>query len=171
MDFSKQIVPKTNKDGEANDCDKLESIYDKLLPMQLPTRAWLETDDVPYFLTPPVFSRFDTVHYYNSQTATSEEAVKEPEKKANALNTIGRTRRRRQGYTIFMNFNDEVVPQKPNPEAMNVLRLKMISERDYEDIKRVNIFLTPSLPNCVCNIYKKYLYRSLNILFYRFKQI
>lgn len=124
--------------------DRLQNVYEKLLPSGVPSSSWLGEDDVPYFLTPPVFSRFDTIHYYNSQKTartgrtkrTKPMQLQQSRKKTDApQNTIGRTRRRRQGFAIFMNWTDGNIPNRPNPEAMKILRIKFLNEQHFTTMR------------------------------------
>lgn len=84
---------------------------------------------MPLFLTPPVFSRFDTVHYYNAQK------VKDTNSDSHI---IGRTRKRRTGYGIFLNFKDENVPKKPYTESLKMLHIKFLNDGPYARMKQVS---------------------------------
>ncbi|GLV42415.1 lethal (2) 37Cd [Carabus blaptoides fortunei] len=122
-----QYLPAHTKKGDP--CgSKLENIYDRLRPSFLPTASWLSEDNVPLFLTPPVFSRFDTVHYYNAQKVKDTNGDS---------HIIGRTRKRRTGYGIFLNFKDENVPKKPYTESLKMLHIKFLNEGPYERMKQL----------------------------------
>lgn len=137
MDF----MPSNPEESEANESKKLVSLLHELFPEEVPTKEWFENErNVPFFLTPPVFSRFDTVHYYNTQNSAKEKEQEKSAKKANIPNTIGRTRQRRMGFAYFVNFMENKVPQKANPEAFKLLRIKFLTEKHYDSIKQVVYF-------------------------------
>lgn len=124
-----------------NPSSKLENMYDRLFPNTIPTVDWLNEDNVPYFLTPPVFSRFDTIHYYSSQkdSKNGNIAPKKREKKRDLTSTtIGRTRKRRTGFGIFVNFSDGHTPTRPNPEALKLLQIKFLNEEHFNML--MNLF-------------------------------
>ncbi|KOC65841.1 General transcription factor 3C polypeptide 5 [Habropoda laboriosa] len=94
-----QYLPMTQK---KDDPKKLECIYDKIYPSHIPHYAWLR-NDVPYFLPPAAFSRMDTVQQYVPKT----EINSYPE------NVIGKSRKRRAGFSNFIYFSTPEVPTKP----------------------------------------------------------
>lgn len=64
------------------------------------------------------------------QTDQQPGAGREDEKKTDMV--VGRFRKRRAGYGMASHFRDETVPQKPQPTAVKMLRLKFLDS--YQEI-------------------------------------
>ncbi|XP_062593081.1 general transcription factor 3C polypeptide 5-like [Saccostrea cucullata] len=115
---------------------ELEQIHDRLVYRTFVDRNEFLDRDVPSFLPPVIFSRFDypDKDYLYRDGITHREGYMNPEKDRPA-NLIGTVRERRKVYTVFLNFNDDV-PEKPRDEALAHLRLKYNEpEREKEIYK------------------------------------
>lgn len=123
--------------------NRLQNIHDKMFPPEIPDLDWLQQEDTPYFLTPPAFSRFDTIHFYSGNKVATFTGKKEKHtvkrREIPLTHTIGRTRKRRQNYGVFVRFSDNFVPQNPKPEALKLLTVKLITEEQRQIVQQVNI--------------------------------
>lgn len=54
-------------------------------------------------------------------------------------NVIGRTRRRRSGYAIFLTYKNapEVAPKAPNRKCLNLLQVKFLDGTQLNTLKKV----------------------------------
>ncbi|XP_043790065.1 general transcription factor 3C polypeptide 5 isoform X2 [Apis laboriosa] len=104
------------------DPKKLECIYDKIYPSNMPHYSWLK-NDVPYFLPPAAFSRMDTVQQYIPKT----EVNSSPEK----------TRKRRAGFLNFVDFSTAEVPSKPPAGIETAMKVKFIQNIHFEQIRQI----------------------------------
>ncbi|XP_012278191.1 general transcription factor 3C polypeptide 5 [Orussus abietinus] len=119
-----QYLPITKKfNSKENEC-----IYENLYPTNVPTFDWL-LNDVPYFLPPPAFSRMDNVQNYVPKTEP-DEILKDT--------VIGKTRKRRGGFSNYIHFNSEEVPRKPPKGIETAMKVKFIQEPHVQ--KMVELF-------------------------------
>ncbi|CAK9799769.1 General transcription factor 3C polypeptide 5 [Anthophora quadrimaculata] len=118
-----QYLPMTQK---KEDPKKLECIYDKIYPSHIPHYAWLR-NDVPYFLPPAAFSRMDTVQQYVPKT----EINSYPE------NVIGKSRKRRAGFSNFIYFSTPEVPTKPPVGIETAMKVKFVQNAHLEQIRQI----------------------------------
>ncbi|XP_026466551.1 general transcription factor 3C polypeptide 5 isoform X2 [Ctenocephalides felis] len=111
----------------------LKCYYDEIVPLGLPSAAWMGAD-APLFLTPATFSRIDNQQNLSlaldSYTKDSADATH---------NVIGRTRRRRSGYAIFLSFKNapEVAPKAPNRKCLNLLQVKFLDGTQLNTLKKL----------------------------------
>ncbi|XP_051173248.1 general transcription factor 3C polypeptide 5 [Leptopilina boulardi] len=103
-----------------------ECIYNKIYPMDIPRFKWLDVD-VPYFLPPAAFSRMVSVQQYVPKTVLDSEP----------MNVIGKTRKRRHGFTNFVNFTDPEVPFKPPIGIDTAMRVKFLQNFHLEKIEKL----------------------------------
>ncbi|OAD55297.1 General transcription factor 3C polypeptide 5 [Eufriesea mexicana] len=108
------------------DPKKLECIYDKIYPSNIPHYSWLK-NDVPYFLPPAAFSRMDTVQQYVPKT----EVNSYPE------NIIGKSRKRKTGFSNFIYFSTPQVPTKPPAGIETAMKVKFIQNVHFEQIRQI----------------------------------
>ncbi|XP_012262747.2 general transcription factor 3C polypeptide 5 [Athalia rosae] len=113
------ITPSMKNPGE-NEC-----IYDSIYPVNVPPYSWLK-NKVPYFLPPAAFSRMDNVQLYVPKTGTDSA----PE------NVIGKTRKRRAGYSNFINFHTPAVPTHPPKGIENAMRVKFLQTFHLERVRK-----------------------------------
>nr|XP_022327588.1 general transcription factor 3C polypeptide 5-like isoform X1 [Crassostrea virginica]XP_022327589.1 general transcription factor 3C polypeptide 5-like isoform X1 [Crassostrea virginica]XP_022327590.1 general transcription factor 3C polypeptide 5-like isoform X1 [Crassostrea virginica]XP_022327591.1 general transcription factor 3C polypeptide 5-like isoform X2 [Crassostrea virginica] len=102
----------------------MEQIHDKIVFNTFMDRNEFLDRDVPVFLPPVIFSRFDYPDkaYLYRDGVNHKPGYVNPDKDRPA-NLIGTVRERRKIFTVFMNFNDKI-PQKPQEEVITNLRLK-----------------------------------------------
>nr|XP_033206714.1 general transcription factor 3C polypeptide 5 [Bombus vancouverensis nearcticus] len=105
---------------------KLECIYHKIYPSNIPHYSWLK-NDVPYFLPPAAFSRMDTVQQYVPKT----EINSYPE------NIIGKCRKRKIGFSNFIYFSTSEVPSKPPTGIETAMKVKFIQSIHFEQIRQI----------------------------------
>lgn len=131
---------------------KLECIYHKVYPSNIPHYSWLK-NDVPYFLPPAAFSRMDTVQQYVPKT----EVNSYPE------NIIGKCRKRKIGFSNFIYFSTPEVPSKPPTGIETAMKVKFIQSIHFEQIRQ--IFEERPIWSKNAIIYKtKFSYERLKIL-------
>ncbi|KAK9305917.1 hypothetical protein QLX08_003275 [Tetragonisca angustula] len=118
-----QYLPMTQS---KDDPKKLECIYHKIYPNNIPHYSWLR-NDVPYFLPPAAFSRMDTVQQYVPKT----EVNSYPE------NIIGKSRKRKTGFSNFIYFSTSEVPSKPPTGIETAMKVKFIQNIHFEQIRQV----------------------------------
>ncbi|KAF7990553.1 hypothetical protein HCN44_000358 [Aphidius gifuensis] len=106
---------------------KNECIYNEIYPSGIPSYKWLQKD-VPHFLPPAVFSRMDSVQNYSLKTESKETG---PE------NIIGKTRKRRGGYSNKISFGTENVPTEPPVGIENAMKLKFLGQSHLEKIRKL----------------------------------
>lgn len=70
---------------------------------------------------------------------------------------IGRTRKVRKGYAMFISFKDENVPQKPKADSLKMLHIKFLNKGPFDVIKQVCIYIYIIIIMYVLVI-KKYIY-------------
>ena len=118
-----QYLPITkNKDDPTKD----ECIYDSIYPVGLPPYSWMK-NEVPYFLPPAAFSRMDSVQQYTPKTEVSSEMHY----------VIGKTRKRRAGFSNFINFNTLYVPVNPPKGIETALRVKFLQSSHVEQMRKI----------------------------------
>ncbi|XP_022191449.2 general transcription factor 3C polypeptide 5 [Nilaparvata lugens] len=113
-----------NKDGA------MENIYHDLMPKDFPTSEWFQLP-MSHFLPPAIYSRMDSIQSYLYR----QEKLDCDGTEAQA-NIIGRTRRRRSGFAIFVTFDVPSVPCKPRPSSLKLLEVKFLAKDHYEIIKQ-----------------------------------
>lgn len=104
----------------------LECIYDKIYPIGIPPYSWLK-NEVPYFLPPAAFSRVNSVQQYVPKTEISSL----PE------NIIGKNKKRRAGFTNFICFTTQGVPNKPPPGIETAMKVKFLQNIHLEKIRQM----------------------------------
>ncbi|XP_054016559.1 general transcription factor 3C polypeptide 5 [Hylaeus anthracinus] len=109
-----------------SDPKKLECIYNKIYPINIPHFSWLK-NDVPYFLPPATFSRMGTVQQYVPKT----EINSYPE------NVIGRSRKRKTGFSNFIYFSTPEVPTKPPAGIETALKVKFVQSEHIEQMRKI----------------------------------
>ncbi|XP_046410885.1 general transcription factor 3C polypeptide 5 isoform X1 [Neodiprion fabricii] len=117
-----QFLPLT---PSAVDRGENECIYDSIFPVGLPPYSWLKTK-VPYFLPPAAFSRMDNVQLYVPKTG----------KDALSGSAIGKTRKRRGGFSNFVNFHTRDIPSEPPKGIENAMRVKFLQNYHLERVKK-----------------------------------
>ncbi|XP_076243730.1 general transcription factor IIIC subunit l(2)37Cd isoform X2 [Calliopsis andreniformis] len=105
---------------------KLECIYDKIYPANIPHYSWLK-NDVPYFLPPAAFSRMDTIQQYVPKTETNSY----PE------NIIGKNRKRKTGFSNFIYFSIPEVPCKPPAGIETAMKVKFVQNIHFEQFRQL----------------------------------
>ncbi|XP_076762413.1 general transcription factor IIIC subunit l(2)37Cd [Xylocopa sonorina] len=118
-----QYLPMTQS---KEDPKKLEYIFDKIYPSNIPHYSWLKSD-VPYFLPPAAFSRMDTVQQYIPKT----EVNSYPD------NVIGKSRKRKSGFSNFIYFSTPEVPTKPPAGIDTAMKVKFIQNVQLEQIRQI----------------------------------
>lgn len=108
------------------DPNKDECIYDAIYPAEIPAYRWLK-NKVPYFLPPPAFSRMDSVQQYSLKT----ESDKGPE------NVIGKTRKRRAGFSNFIQFTTPETPSEPPAGIETAMKIKFIQKPHLDRITKI----------------------------------
>ncbi|XP_013788268.1 general transcription factor 3C polypeptide 5-like [Limulus polyphemus] len=117
MDF--QYLPmKINPGGQ------YRSLIPSLVPTGIQLCNWLQKE-AEIFIQPPLFSRLDMpTNYHYRRDPTHRNSSHHLSTKHHPPNIIGRTRKRRSGFAIFMNFEDKRdVPQKPADQALKQIKL------------------------------------------------
>lgn len=104
---------------------KDECVYDSVFPVDLPPYSWLKKE-VPYFLPPAAFSRMDSVQPYVPKTETNntDESV------------IGKTRKRRAGFSNFISFKTPGVPVNPPKGIETAMKVKFLQSSHVEKIRQ-----------------------------------
>ncbi|XP_055710450.1 general transcription factor 3C polypeptide 5 [Phlebotomus papatasi] len=108
---------------------RVEMIYKELIPTYKDGYSWLtENPNVPYFLPPLLFSRMDTVqHKIFRPTYITEKGTVTPK---------FQQRKKRSRYNIFASFNlHDPFPDKMNPAAAEMLKIKFISTEEFNVVK------------------------------------
>ncbi|XP_017878673.1 general transcription factor 3C polypeptide 5 isoform X2 [Ceratina calcarata] len=118
-----QYLPMTQS---TMDSKRLECIYDKIYPNNIPPFSWLK-NDVPYFLPPAAFSRMDTMQHYVPKTEVSSY----PD------NVIGKSRKRKSGFSNFIYFSTPEVPTKPPSGIETAMKVKFIQNVQLEQIRQI----------------------------------
>ena len=103
-----------------------ECIYNKIYPVNIPPYRWLE-EDVPYFLPPAAFSRMVSIQQYVPKTVLDSEPV----------NVIGKTRKRRAGFSNFVNFNAVEIPTKPPKGIETAMKVKFLQNFHLDRISKL----------------------------------
>ncbi|XP_058806576.1 general transcription factor 3C polypeptide 5 [Phymastichus coffea] len=109
-----------------NDPTKDECIYDSIYPQGLPPYSWLK-EEVPYFLPPAAFSRMDNVQQYVPKSETSISA---------AQYVIGKTRKRRSGFSNYINFHTPYVPTNPPKGIETAMKVKFLQSTHVENMRK-----------------------------------
>ncbi|KAK9707969.1 Tau95 Triple barrel domain [Popillia japonica] len=136
---------------EENSESPLTNIYDKIIPHDIPKeKEWLfgtESDDMPFFLPPAIFSRFDNPfnHLYFDRSKFYEgrfkpeyaEMLRQQElDRKNATSIDQKMISRKSGHgSIFFSFKDVNVPSAPPKLAMQFLNLRCTNTGAYDKIK------------------------------------
>ncbi|XP_033327286.2 general transcription factor IIIC subunit l(2)37Cd [Megalopta genalis] len=105
---------------------KLEYIYDKIHPSNIPRYSWLK-NDAPYFLPPAAFSRMDTIQQYVPRTETS----------SCPDNIIGKSTKRKAGFSNFIYFSTPEVPSKPPAGIETAMKVKFVQNTHYQQIRKL----------------------------------
>ena len=100
--------------------------FDKLVDSK-----WLN-EPSPLFIPPAAFSRMDQPQDYHYRKDTSGTAIKSA--MGTPLNIIGRTRQRRTLHAVFVNYEVDKVPDKPNEVAVNQLKVKFIESDERQRV-------------------------------------
>ena len=131
--------------------DPFLSIVPKVVPQGLVTLDWLN-EPCPIFMSPPLFSRMDVpvvsvntnnilhikvkisafLQEYNFRNESGMAAASNKN-----VNVIGRLRKRRSLQAIFLNFEDEYVPEKPRELAIRNLTIRFIKQDDVDAVRKV----------------------------------
>ncbi|GAB0095351.1 general transcription factor 3C polypeptide 5 [Sergentomyia squamirostris] len=113
-----QYLPIVTRDN-----GQVDMIYKELLPTYKDSYSWLlAAPNIPYFLPPLLFSRTDTVQ---QKIFRSGEAGP----------SCSRMRKKRSKYHVFSSFNlNDPLPEKMNPTAADMLKVKFISTDEYNII-------------------------------------
>lgn len=116
---------------------KLEQIHDRIVLSDFVDRNEFIDREVPVFLPPVIFSRFDypDKDYLYRDAVVHKPGYVNPDKDRPA-NLIGTVREKRKVYTVFLNYNDEV-PEKPQEEAVLNLRLKYNEPQGEEELAKL----------------------------------
>ncbi|XP_012153767.2 general transcription factor IIIC subunit l(2)37Cd isoform X2 [Megachile rotundata] len=109
-----------------DDPKTLKCIYDQIYPHNILHYSWLK-NDVPYFLPPAAFSRMDTVQQYTPKT----EVNSYPE------NVIGKSRKRKAGFSNFIYFSTPEVPTKPPAGIETAMKVKFVRNADFEQMRQI----------------------------------
>uniref|UniRef100_A0A8D0HJE2 General transcription factor 3C polypeptide 5 n=1 Tax=Sphenodon punctatus TaxID=8508 RepID=A0A8D0HJE2_SPHPU len=95
---------------------KQTSMYNKVV-MTKPEKEEFFMNELPLYIPPPIFSRLDTpVDYFYRPEIQRREGYSNPP--VSSENLIGLSRARRPHNAIFVNFDDEEVPSKPQEAAV-----------------------------------------------------
>ncbi|XP_033225218.1 general transcription factor 3C polypeptide 5 [Belonocnema kinseyi] len=105
---------------------KEECIYDNIYPVGIPPYRWLG-EDVPYFLPPAAFSRMASIQQYVPKTVLDME----PD------NIIGKTRKRRAGFSNFVSFNAPEIPSKPPKGIETAMKVKFLQNFHLDRIAKL----------------------------------
>ncbi|XP_076221221.1 general transcription factor IIIC subunit l(2)37Cd isoform X2 [Nomia melanderi] len=118
-----QYLPMTQS---KEDPKKLDYIYDKIYPSNIQRFSWLQ-NDVPYFLPPAAFSRMDTIQQYVPKTETNSY----PE------NIIGKSTKRKAGFSNFIYFSTPEVPTKPPAGIETAMKVKFVQNTHFDQIRQL----------------------------------
>lgn len=110
-----------NSQSKEEDC-----IYDNIYPVGIPPYRWLG-EDVPYFLPPAAFSRMASIQQYVPKTVLDME----PD------NIIGKTRKRRAGFSNFVSFNAPDIPTKPPKGIETAMKVKFLQNFHLDRIAKL----------------------------------
>ncbi|XP_076653346.1 general transcription factor IIIC subunit l(2)37Cd [Halictus rubicundus] len=118
-----QYLPMTQS---KEDPKKLEYVYDKIYPNNIPQYSWLKSD-VPYFLPPAAFSRMDTIQHYVPKT----------EAQSYADNIIGKSTKRKSGFSNLIYVSTPDVPTKPPVGIETAMKVKFVQNTHYDQMRRL----------------------------------
>ena len=107
------------------DPTKDECIYEEIYPNGLPPHSWIK-NDAPHFLPPAAFSRMDSIQQFSLKpdvTKDDEPCV------------IGKTRKRRAGFSNFISFNAPDVPTSPPKGIETALKVKFLQSSHIEKMR------------------------------------
>lgn len=82
---------------------------------------------MPYFLPPAAFSRMDSVQQYAPKTEVTSDIHY----------VIGKTRKRRAGFSNFISFNTDYVPTNAPKGIETALRVKFLNAAHVEKMRKV----------------------------------
>ncbi|XP_022911689.1 general transcription factor 3C polypeptide 5 [Onthophagus taurus] len=120
-----QYLPLVTNEKETKEC-KLKYIYEDLYPKEIPSEDWLTKDevkDMPPFLPPGVFSRFD-YQQHNSMF----------NKKPSNLFPLRQKGPRRN---VIMSFENETIPEAPPEGVLEFIRMKPSMKSSFEEVKKL----------------------------------
>ncbi|XP_055683661.1 general transcription factor 3C polypeptide 5 [Lutzomyia longipalpis] len=120
-----QLLPIVKRDD-----GRVDMVYEEMIPTYKDTYSWLtEKPNVPYFLPPLLFSRLDSVqHKIFKPTMTTEKGMIAPR--------IFQ-RKKRSKYNVIASFNlHDTLPERMNPAAGEMLKVKFISPEEFNAVKR-----------------------------------
>lgn len=109
---------------------RVDMVYNDMIPTYKDSHSWLtENPGVPYFLPPLLFSRLDSVqHKIFKPTVTTEKGMIAPR--------IFQ-RKKRSKYNIIAPFNlHDALPERMNPAAAEMLKVKFISPDEFNAVKK-----------------------------------
>ncbi|GJQ67245.1 hypothetical protein Trydic_g8150 [Trypoxylus dichotomus] len=145
-----QYLPLTTKEEE-NAESSLTYIYDQIIPKKVPEgKEWLfgtELDDMPFFLLPAIFSRFDNPsnHLYFNRSKFYEgrfkpeyaEMLRQQElERKNSYSIDQKIISKKSGHGgLFCSFYDANVPSAPPKLALQFLNLRYTSAGACDKIK------------------------------------
>jgi general transcription factor 3C polypeptide 5 (transcription factor C subunit 1) len=92
----------------------------------LPPFSWLK-NEVPYFLPPAAFSRMDSVQQYTPKTEVLN---------SDTHYVIGKTRKRRAGFSNFISFNTPYVPTSPPKGIETAMKVKFLQKSHVEKMHK-----------------------------------
>lgn len=134
VDF--QYLPMVAKPSSPGSQDKeYMSIFEKLIvrnPGDI--KDWLQ-NDVPLFLPPIIFSRMDMPMEYLYRSEMQHRAGFVNPQDLRPSHLIGTARQRRSHHTIFVNFEDKIIPEGPMPGAEVALRPKVKTTEVEEKLR------------------------------------
>ncbi|XP_059618884.1 general transcription factor 3C polypeptide 5 [Phlebotomus argentipes] len=121
-----QLLPIVKRDDE-----RVEMIYNELIPTYRDNHSWLtENPSIPYFLPPLLFSRLDTVQHktFRSSQITEKGATVQQFQE----------RKKRSKHNVIASFNlHDALPDKMNPAAAEMLKVKFVSNDEYTTVKNL----------------------------------
>ncbi|XP_015607294.1 general transcription factor 3C polypeptide 5 [Cephus cinctus] len=120
-DFQYLPITRSTKNPKENEC-----IYSSIYPTTVPPYQWLK-NKVPYFLPPAAFSRMDNVQQYVPKTETD----------TLPQNIIGKTRKRRAGFSNFVYFNMPNVPETPPKGIESAMKVKFLQSFHLERVRKM----------------------------------
>ncbi|KAK0088056.1 hypothetical protein PV326_004954 [Microctonus aethiopoides] len=119
-----QYLPVTRN---MNNLKKNECIYDSIYPTKIPPLNWLD-NKVPYFLPPAVFSRMDSVQQYSMKTETKDSGID---------SAVGKTRKRRAGFSNFIYFNSPTIPTQPPKGIETAMMVKFLNNSHLQLVRSI----------------------------------
>lgn len=132
-----ESLSKSHDQETGSSIPQYESILDKLNMNTMVDRNEFLSRDVPMYLPPMVFSRFDLPDkaYLFRPSVAHREGYVDPDIKR-PQNLIGTVRQKRTVFTVFVNFKDPI-PQGPSEFAKTQLAKKYINKEYEEELKKL----------------------------------